>query len=830
MKKFIDEQGLSTLWNNIKTYVNQNGGSGSDSNCIIRYDGLANDLMQLLQGAPMIDRNLTSSERSLFSQFIFNDKLTAIYCQIPNVTDAVLHKSWCINDGSSMSIIFSTYVLNTMIDMAVTLYSSGTSGVIEIKTHELATPTMLRCDSIAADALALYDSGNTISRQLTADEFDIFKQFILNDKINAVYGQAADYNADVIFYKQVIIPEPGEGMQGVLFDMVYAGSHVTLIIIFPLPLDGTDTAILMMDITDDENYDDTWIVSNFTDVWSRLSTLESSMQTVESDISDLEADVALLKQNGGGSGSGETNVLRLDSVAYNLLMLINSNQTEIIRDASIEEQTFFNDFYTRLQNGEKLTGFAASYEPMGVHTFVLLNFASSSYMSFEISDTKEEAFTSYSLMYDVTDNKITFLKKAITENSVRMDSLFNSLNDDAMKELTADEVAVISRFIDDGSLNAISVVTEDEASLVLHKQMCMFDSDEQKYVLLFTTMILTFNAMIVFAITPDKTAGQMILQISEIGSGGSDISELEDRVSNMDSQLSDLNVQVTNNERNINDHEDRIGNIENDYATGNWVNTNFAKKTDVKDNILRIDSVAADLLNLYNTAGPKNTSRYMTSEELAFFTEFRARINAGEKISGFLTSINYSGTIISAYFRFNLSTGGLLNFSVTNANYNTQIIVYGMDVDFNHSELTFRKSIAEANDSSGGITQSQLEQHVKTEIDNLKADVLPNYALKTDIPSVPKYYMHTLSITSVATGTACCVTFTVMSKSSATLTVSSLYGLYGSKAFAASGMYGTNVVSKLAFTSSTQARFVYGTGSTAVVAINTISDTVIEVI
>ena len=70
----------------------------------------------------------------------------------------------------------------------------------------------------------------------------------------------------------------------------------------------------------------------------------------------------------------------------------------------------------------------------------------------------------------------------------------------------------------------------------------------------------------------------------------------------------------------------------------------------------------------------------------------------------------------------------------------------------------------------------------------------------------------------------------VMSKSSATLTVSSLYGLYGSKAFAASGMYGTNIVNKLAFTSSTQARFVYGTGSTVVVAVNTISDTVIEVI
>ena len=147
---------------------------------------------------------------------------------------------------------------------------------------------------------------------------------------------------------------------------------------------------------------------------------------------------------------------------------------------------------------------------------------------------------------------------------------------------------------------------------------------------------------------------------------------------------------------------------------------------------------------------------------------------------------------------------------------------------------------SETDEGNPYIGNGQGTRSISIGIDNAYADAdyrtytFPDkdgtVALLSDIPTTPKYYMHTLTITSVSTGTACCVTFMVMSKSSATLTVSSLYGLYGSKAFAASGMYGTNIVNKLAFTSSTQARFVYGTGSTVVVAVNTISDTVIEVI
>ena len=62
------------------------------------------------------------------------------------------------------------------------------------------------------------------------------------------------------------------------------------------------------------------------------------------------------------------------------------------------------------------------------------------------------------------------------------------------------------------------------------------------------------------------------------------------------------------------------------------------------------------------------------------------------------------------------------------------------------------------------------------------------------------------------------------------ITVSSLYSTYGNKAFACSGYYGSNIIFKLAFTSSTQARFVYGpSASTSVVTITGLSDTVIEI-
>lgn len=93
-----------------------------------------------------------------------------------------------------------------------------------------------------------------------------------------------------------------------------------------------------------------------------------------------------------------------------------------------------------------------------------------------------------------------------------------------------------------------------------------------------------------------------------------------------------------------------------------------------------------------------------------------------------------------------------------------------------------------------------------------------------------KYYMHTISITQ-AGGNTCNMVFTVISKTSTAFTVASLYSKYPSKPFACSGYYNSLVTSKLAFTSSTQARIVYGPNqSSANVAITGFADTVIEVI
>lgn len=104
------------------------------------------------------------------------------------------------------------------------------------------------------------------------------------------------------------------------------------------------------------------------------------------------------------------------------------------------------------------------------------------------------------------------------------------------------------------------------------------------------------------------------------------------------------------------------------------------------------------------------------------------------------------------------------------------------------------------------------------------------YVNGTIYGGIPKYYIHTISITQ-AGGNNCNMAFTVISKSSTAFTVSSLYSNYPSKPFACSGYYNSLVTSKLAFTSSTQARIVYGPDqSTANVAVTGLTDTVIEII
>lgn len=100
-------------------------------------------------------------------------------------------------------------------------------------------------------------------------------------------------------------------------------------------------------------------------------------------------------------------------------------------------------------------------------------------------------------------------------------------------------------------------------------------------------------------------------------------------------------------------------------------------------------------------------------------------------------------------------------------------------------------------------------------------------AMVTDIP---KYYQHTITL-SKTSSTTHQLTFTVINKSPTALTAATIYSKYPSKAFACSGYYGTNVAIKIAFTSATQFRVVYGTGaSTSVISVSTVSDTVMEIV
>ena len=175
-----------------------------------------------------------------------------------------------------------------------------------------------------------------------------------------------------------------------------------------------------------------------------------------------------------------------------------------------------------------------------------------------------------------------------------------------------------------------------------------------------------------------------------------------------------------------------------------------------------------------------------------------------------------AGTSSNTSIQFKVSPGGVTinDKSIATEDFVNNKIQNGSGSSYDDTSL--RQSIDDHEDRIGNIENDYATGNW----------VNTNFAKNSDIPT---YYMHTISITGVSNGTAN-IAFTVMSKSSTAFTVASLYNTYGSKAFAASGYYNTNMVSKLAFTSTSQARFVYGTGaSTTVVGITTLSDTVIEV-
>ena len=96
---------------------------------------------------------------------------------------------------------------------------------------------------------------------------------------------------------------------------------------------------------------------------------------------------------------------------------------------------------------------------------------------------------------------------------------------------------------------------------------------------------------------------------------------------------------------------------------------------------------------------------------------------------------------------------------------------------------------------------------------------------------IPTYYMHTVNLKGSGNGSYD-ISFTVLRKSNTSLTAATMYNTYGSKAFAASGYFGSTgaVVNRIAFTSTTTVRIVYGTsGATSNSAIVSFTDTVIPV-
>lgn len=211
----------------------------------------------------------------------------------------------------------------------------------------------------------------------------------------------------------------------------------------------------------------------------------------------------------------------------------------------------------------------------------------------------------------------------------------------------------------------------------------------------------------------------------------------------------------------------------------------------------------------------------------------------GDGATGTLTTqdttyskINNSGLGLARSARFYYQTVAKLNGSTGNWEASPVDTSSVWDIDVNALTTTAGRYYGVEADSigrlfvnvpwtGGGITQAAMEQYIESALSDFYADKI----------SSRNYYQHTISITALATGTKVNVVFTIIAKTSAAFTMSSLYGLYGNKAFQASGTYNSsNVVSKIAITSSTQARFVYGaSGSTSVETVSTLSDSVVAV-
>jgi hypothetical protein len=101
-------------------------------------------------------------------------------------------------------------------------------------------------------------------------------------------------------------------------------------------------------------------------------------------------------------------------------------------------------------------------------------------------------------------------------------------------------------------------------------------------------------------------------------------------------------------------------------------------------------------------------------------------------------------------------------------------------------------------------------------------------ALTSDIPTQKTYYMHTITFTPSGGGTGNTISFMMVSTRSTAYTASVLGGIiFRNKEFVASGYFGTNVVSRIAFTSATQVKLVHGpASSTTAVTISDLTDSI----
>lgn len=141
-------------------------------------------------------------------------------------------------------------------------------------------------------------------------------------------------------------------------------------------------------------------------------------------------------------------------------------------------------------------------------------------------------------------------------------------------------------------------------------------------------------------------------------------------------------------ERDVDTLESTIGDIDAVLSeiNGSGTTSGDSSSDGSSETYLQLDSIIFDLLTIYTTH--ENSTRNLTSEEIAFFTDFRNRLINGEKLAGIFSAIDYDGYNIIEMPCQGLLGGVRLNFGIYLAG-NYDMNTFTMIVDLSSNVVDF---------------------------------------------------------------------------------------------------------------------------------------------